>query len=581
MAKNYSRMSGLATRKNTALTPQTERANEREVQNSAGGYVFQVDKFQQLKRWLVLSSTGGTFYISEKKLTKDNAKNICDLFKNTEDGLEALKIVKDYSISGKTPKVDTILFTLALASSCENPVVRATALDSVGEICRTASHLFTYISFVNDLRGWGRGLRNAIADWYLNMPLNKLSYQVCKYPQRRVEKELPWSHRDLLRKIHLVPTNSDMNKIMKYVVEGRDLQTKTWVDQKTGKNKARQIGFSEREFNAFKNNDNLKYIWAHEEAKNAIDDKIIVKLIENYNISRESIPNTMFTNDVWFALLNNNMPLTAMIRNIRNMTKSGVLAPLSNGTRIVVDTLGNRELLHKSRIHPLNVLAALNAYAPSHFSCRDFWYGGVAETDYTPVPQIVDVLEEAFYASFDNIIPTNQNILIAIDVSGSMTAPMSVGIPGMSCCMGAAAMAMVLARTEKNSYIMGFADTFRSLGITTKDTIQSVMSKAQMSNFGATDAAVPATWALKNKVKLGGIVTLSDMESWFGGHGHPYQAMNRYRKKMGLPNTKAIAVGMTSNNYTIADNNDCNSLDAVGFSTDTPQIISDFIRGDI
>lgn len=583
MSKSYVRKSGMAVR--NVMTPQTERANEREVMNSAGGYVFQVDKFQQLKRFIILGSVGGTYYISEKKLTKDNAKNIMDLFKNTTSGIAAVDCIVDCSMKAKAPKQEPAIFALALAASCENIDVRAYALSKVSDVCRTGTALFNFVTFCDQLRGWGRGLRNAIANWYLSMPLSKLAYQICKYPQRKVENEMPWSHRDLLRKIHLVPTNDDMNKIMKYIVEGREQQTKTWVDQKTGKNKAKMIGFSEKEFNAFKKNDDLKYIWAHEQAKAATTGSEIVELIENYNISRESIPNTLFTNDVWFALLSNNMPLTAMIRNIRNMTKSGVLAPLSDGTRIVVDTLGNRELLHKSRIHPLNVLAALNAYAPSHFACRDFWYsrGTQEEVGYTPVPQIVDALEGAFYDSFENVENSSKNMLLAVDVSGSMTAPMSVGIPGMSCCMAAAAMTMVLARTEKNYHILGFSHQLVDLGITAKDTIQSAQKKCQDNNFGGTDSGLVFKWALDNKVNIDAGIILSDMESWFTseGSGHPYQMLNKYRKVMNKPNTKAIAVGMTSNNFSVIDNSDPGSLNVCGFSTDVPQVINDFVRGDI
>jgi 60 kDa SS-A/Ro ribonucleoprotein len=38
-------------------------------------------------------------------------------------------------------------------------------------------------------------------------------------------------------------------------------------------------------------------------------------------------------------------------------------------------------------------------------------------------------------------------------------------------------------------------------------------------------------------------------------------------------------VGMTGNAFTIADPNDAGMLDVVGFSTDTPSAIADFIAG--
>ncbi|MEZ4633117.1 MAG: hypothetical protein R2880_20800 [Deinococcales bacterium] len=41
---------------------------------------------------------------------------------------------------------------------------------------------------------------------------------------------------------------------------------------------------------------------------------------------------------------------------------------------------------------------------------------------------------------------------------------------------------------------------------------------------------------------------------------------------------KLIVVGMVVNNFSIADPNDAGMLDVVGFSTDTPSVIADFIR---
>ena len=47
-----------------------------QVVNSAGGYVFAVDKWTGLDRFLILGSEGGSYYATEQKLTRDNAKNV-------------------------------------------------------------------------------------------------------------------------------------------------------------------------------------------------------------------------------------------------------------------------------------------------------------------------------------------------------------------------------------------------------------------------------------------------------------------------------------------------------------------------
>ena len=39
------------------------------VQNAAGGFVFEIDDWQRLRRFLILGAEGGTYYASERKLT--------------------------------------------------------------------------------------------------------------------------------------------------------------------------------------------------------------------------------------------------------------------------------------------------------------------------------------------------------------------------------------------------------------------------------------------------------------------------------------------------------------------------------
>ena len=60
-----------------------------------------------------------------------------------------------------------------------------------------------------------------------------------------------------------------------------------------------------------------------------------------------------------------------------------------------------------------------------------------------PVPKIVDALDAAFYATFQNVEPCGKPVLLALDVSGSMDASMIAGS-----CLSAreASAAIALAR---------------------------------------------------------------------------------------------------------------------------------------
>ena len=95
--------------------------------------------------------------------------------------------------------------------------------------------------------------------------------------------------------------------------------------------------------------------------------------------------------------------------------------------------------------------------------------------------------------------------------------------------------------------------------------------------FGATDCAQPMLDAIQHNLLVDAFIIYTDSETWAGSI-HPVQALRQYRQKTGIP-AKLIVVGMTSNGFTIADPEDAGMLDVVGFSTNTPSAITDFITG--
>ena len=51
-------------------------AGSGQVPNSAGGYAWEVDDWARLRRFLVLGSEGGSYYASERTLTRENAEAV-------------------------------------------------------------------------------------------------------------------------------------------------------------------------------------------------------------------------------------------------------------------------------------------------------------------------------------------------------------------------------------------------------------------------------------------------------------------------------------------------------------------------
>ena len=101
------------------------------------------------------------------------------------------------------------------------------------------------------------------------------------------------------------------------------------------------------------------------------------------------------------------------------------------------------------------------------------------------------------------------------------------------------------------------------------------MQKVFRNNFGTTDCAVPVLYATDNKIPVDVFVTITDNET-YAGNIHPFQALQQYRQKMGIP-ARNIVIGLTASGFTINDPADALGLDIAGFSTDIPAVMSAFV----
>jgi 60 kDa SS-A/Ro ribonucleoprotein len=521
-------------------TPQSEKIDNIQVVNSCGCYVYSVNSMDKLHRFLVLGSTEATYYASSSSQIKYNKESVLDSL--NEHGINAVDEIISYSVEGRIPKNDTAIFALAVAASHSDISVRQYALDNLSKVCRIGTHLFTFLTYVKNLRGFGRSLKKAVANWYLSMPVDKLAMQICKYQSRRVEGCLPWSHRDSLRVSHPKTDDDLRNKIFKYITHNDDISVDDYIE-------------------------GLQYIYYHEKLKNCTDVNFVIRAI-NFGISRESIP-TNLLNDVkvWQAMLDKGMPITAMIRNLGKMTSINVLQPLNKYTKIVTKALHDKKKL--KGIHPLTLLVALLTYKTGH--------GVKGDLCWKPITEILNALDTAVYESFNNVAPTNKNFLLAIDVSGSMGWEHIAGCEAMTPRDGAAALALTIARTEPHYMTFAFANKFIEFNIDKNATFESVIKTTGNMHMSSTDCSIPIEYAIEHKLDVDAFVILTDSETNHWTSRHPMEALRDYRAEMNKPNSKLVVVAMENNPFTLADPNDKNCLDVVGFDTNFHNVLSDFV----
>jgi 60 kDa SS-A/Ro ribonucleoprotein len=161
---------------NPTRTPQTEQADPKQVKNTGGGYSFQVDDWKRLERFLILGSEGGSYYVNERTLTRENSAAVLRCI--AADPERAVSEIAAISESGRAPKNDAAIFALALAASHDNKRAREAAFGALPRVCRIATHLFQFVDTVNGFRGWGNGLRKAVARWYIQRTPDEVAYHV-------------------------------------------------------------------------------------------------------------------------------------------------------------------------------------------------------------------------------------------------------------------------------------------------------------------------------------------------------------------------------------------------------------------
>ena len=536
-----------------APTPQSEPLPDRAdrmAQNSAGGYVFPVDDFTRLRRFLILGSKGGTYYAAERPLTVDNAKAVRRCI--DADGSRVVdKAVR--ASRGAAPRMGPPLFALAMAASFGNDDTRRYALSVLPQVARTGSHLFRFVSYADTMRGWGKGLRQAVGAWYYAQgDVKQTAYQMVKYRQRD-----GWTHLDLLRKAHPAGRdNPDYDALYAWVTQGTAPPA-----------------------------DDARYdiIRGYQQAQNhAADPAAVAEAIRQYRLTWEMVPaEAMKDRRVWEALFDE-IPLTATLRNLGTLTRLGIVAPMSDAGRRVADRLTDERELRAARIHPIAILSALTTYRAGK--------GVRGQNTWTPVPAVADALDAAFGKSFAFAPQTGKRFYLGIDVSGSMEWGTIAGVAGLTPRQGAAALAMAIARRESNYYMAAFADgnppsgyrfsvrrnyDMMPLDISAADSIADALRKTGELPAAGTDCALPMLDAAKKQIPVDCFVVITDNETW-AGKVHPCEALRQYREQTGIA-AKLAVVAMTSTGFTIADPEDAGTLDVVGFDASAPQVIADFV----
>ena len=535
------------------VIPQSQPLADDQVKNSAGGFTWKVDDMKRLARFFCFGAEGGTYYIKEKELAIQNAKCVQRLLEAGK-GKDVVKEVVGFSEEGRAAKQNPIIFTLAMCARQDgDPEVKKAAYDSLVKVCRIPTHLFHFIEYSEKLSrgsGWGRAHRRAISNWYTRFKGNpkRLAQHVTKYKNRN-----GWTHRDVLRLSHLKTEDSGVAMVCKYIIKGLDVAKSEFIKEDSSQSLMETAMFLE----------------AVENVKQQKEVSDVVEMIQKHGLVREHIPTQFLkSSEIWHQLLQN-MPMTAMIRNLGKMSAMDIFSN-KDDVALAVKKLNDEKSLKEAKIHPFNVLVALYTYKNGK--------GDKGKLAWPVNGEITKALNQAFYKSFKFVEPTHQRYLLALDVSGSMSFQDVNGCRNITPRDASAALSMVTARTETTVDIVGFSSRLTHLDIKPSMDLEAVIDYMNGVPMGGTDCAQPMLWAAQKNKLYDVFVVYTDCETWCGSL-HPAEALRQYRRQSGIWNAKLIVCAMTSNGFTIADPEDPGMMDMAGFDSNGPEIMRNFALG--
>lgn len=512
-------------------TPQTQVpvGHTDMVENNAGAYSFQITPQQQLERFLLLGTEGGTYYVGESKLTIENAKSIVDYIQ--KDGLAVVATLVDFARKNRAPKADPLIFVLALTMTYGNEATKKAAYDGLGYVCKNSTQLFMLIGDIQKMRGWSRGLRRAVARFYTGRTVDKLAYQLVKYRQRA-----GFTHRDVLRLAHPKTQDKMINTLLGYAV---------------GKVAPHEV--------------NNKLIQAFEIAQNPeTTDQELINVILNDKLTWEMVPTDKLNNSKILTALLESMPLIALMRNLNRFAMAGLTQGNSEVTKTIVARLTDKVKVAETGPHPVNVVNTMLTYS----SGQGFRGGNT----WTPNQNIVDALDTLFYLAIDAVVPTKKSILFGVDNSGSMKHTISNTV--MRANQFANVLALTLLKTEPNAEGIAFNNKRETFNLGRRSSLDEAMKLPLIG--GTTDCAIPIVHALATGNKYDAIIILSDNESW-AGQQHGFQALAEYRKKIN-PDVKVVEVAAVATPYSTFPSDDKNLLRVVGFDASVLQVIEEFLK---
>lgn len=500
------------------------------IRNDAGGFVFETPWNLLLDRILIFGSSAQTYYVDSRTAYADAEVQMRQIFH--AHGLEALARIREIREQNLSPKLDALFHWTALATHKDFPLeVRYDAWATFHSICKTASHMFSFVNAMVHFHGWNRSSRRNIGEWYTEKELEQLAFQMTKYRVRE-----GYSHRRVLKMAHPTPPTQGHSNLFAWAV---------------GNTEDMGEGLSA-----------IATIQNFERAQRA-DKAELITMIEEMgrNFPQEWVPKELSGKpDVVQALLPN-MPAVALFRNLGRLSKAG--APPGLMVQALNDTVNPELFQSKYGVHPFQVLLAYLTYQSGR-GTRSAW---------EPSSPVLATMAKAMNMAYSVVEPSNKRLLIAVDTSGSMGGHYGyVPTSPLTPIVSAMALAWHLFRAFPNSELVGVDTNLRQFALHSESGLDAFLGMSTPG--GGTNLGLPYTYALK-KGDHDGTIMVSDMETWAGTR-HVVQIMENLNRSK--PDMKHVMVSLTGRTGSLTENDNPNLMEVVGLDSSAVRVVDNFFK---
>jgi 60 kDa SS-A/Ro ribonucleoprotein len=268
----------------------------------------------------------------------------------------------------------------------------------------------------------------------------------------------------------------------------------------------------------------------------------------------------------WAAIATNaSWQMTRM--NLNTFARHGVFAR-PGMTELIAARLRDAAAIRKARAFPYQLLAAYRSTG-------------------SEVPALVkDALQDAMEQAVGNVPAIDGKVYVLVDVSGSMSSPITGYRQGsssaMRCIDGAALVAAAILRQNRSAEVIPFEQqVVTRLFLNSRDSVLTNAEKLASIGGGGTDCSAPLKHLNQRKAKGDLLVFVSDNESWVDARRGATAVMNEWQLfKSRNPGARLVCLDFVPNATSqAAERHDI--LNIGGFSDTIFDLLSLFANGQL